>query len=371
VREYLLTLLIAAAITYLVIPVVRQWAIRAKAVAKVRDRDIHQSETPRWGGLGMWAGLAGTLLIVSELNLVGKSFTRELTGVFLAATFIVILGMLDDRFELDAITKLAGQSLAAGVLLIFGIQILWIPINGILILPSNIGQFLTVLVVVITINAVNFVDGLDGLAAGIVAISAAALFGFAYLLAVENGFPRAGAPSLVSAIMIGICCGFLPHNLYPARIFMGDSGSMLLGLMLAASSITLSSQVDVNAAFSESLIPALLPILLPFMVLAIPLLDFALAVIRRVRAGRSPFAPDKKHIHHKLMELGNSQQRATLVLYLWTAMLAIPAMASAFLPFWQAVLIGVALFLLSIFINKSKFDLTTKRVKVDFDDRRR
>lgn len=370
-REYLLTLLIAATITYLVIPLIRKNAMRAKAVAKVRERDIHQEETPRWGGVGMWLGFAATLAMVSELNLVGKSFTRELLGVFLAATFIVILGALDDRFELDAITKLAGQSLAAGVLLIFGVQILWIPVNGIVILPSNIGQFLTVVVVVITINAVNFVDGLDGLAAGIVAIAAAALFGFAYLLAVENGFPRAGAPSLVSAITIGICIGFLPHNLFPARIFMGDSGSMLLGLMLAASAVTLSSQIDVNAAFSESLVPALLPILLPFMVLAIPFLDFALAVIRRVRAGKSPFAPDKKHIHHKLMELGNSQQRTTVILYLWTAMLAIPAMASAFLPIWQAVIIGIALFLISILVNKSKFDLTTKRVKVEFDDERR
>ena len=366
-REYLLTLLIAAAITYLITPTIASLAVRAKAVAGVRERDVHTMTTPRWGGVGMWLAFAMTLLIVQQLNLVGRSFTRELIGVFLAATSVVILGALDDRFELDAITKLAGQSLAAGVLLYFGVQILWIPVNGIVILPANIGQFLTVLVVVICINAVNFVDGLDGLAAGIVAISAAALFGFAYLLAVENGFPRAGAPSLVSAIMIGLCIGFLPHNFFPARIFMGDSGSMLLGLMLAASAITLSSQVDVNAAFSESLVPALLPILLPFMVLAIPLLDFALAVLRRTRAGKSPFAPDKKHIHHKLMELGNSQARATVVLYLWTAMLAMPALASAFLPLWQAALIGVLLFLISFLVNKSKFDLTTKRVKVDFE----
>ncbi|MFM8841120.1 MAG: glycosyltransferase family 4 protein, partial [Actinomycetota bacterium] len=233
-REYLLTLLIAAAVTYVITPFIAKVAMRARAVASVRERDIHTVTTPRWGGLGMWLAFAATLLIVDNLNLVGKSFTREMMGVFLAATCVVILGALDDRFELDAITKLAGQSLAAGVLLLYGVQILWIPINGIVILPTNIGQFLTVLVVVICINAVNFVDGLDGLAAGIVAISAAALFGFAYLLAVENGFPRAGAPSLVSAIMIGLCLGFLPHNFYPARIFMGDSGSMLLGLMLAA-----------------------------------------------------------------------------------------------------------------------------------------
>jgi UDP-GlcNAc:undecaprenyl-phosphate GlcNAc-1-phosphate transferase len=366
VREYLLTLVIAAALTYLITPWIKKLALKARAVAKVRERDVHSESTPRWGGFAMWIAFAGTLLIVNNLNLVGKSFTRELLGVFLAATLLVFIGVLDDRYELDAITKLAGQSLAAGTLLFFGIQILWIPINGILILPTNIGQFLTVLVVVITINAVNFVDGLDGLASGIVAISAASLFGFAYLLAVVNEFPRAGAPSLVSAIAIGLCLGFLPHNFFPAKIFMGDSGSMLLGLMLAASAITLSSQIDVNAAFSESLIPALLPIFLPFMVLAIPLLDFLLAVVRRSRAGKSPFAPDKKHIHHKLMELGNSQQRATVVLYLWTAMLALPAMASAFLPLWQASLIGVALLIASILVNKSRLDFTTKRVKIDF-----
>lgn len=351
-REYSLTLLIAAALTYLLTPIVRKVALHLKAVASVRERDIHTEATPRWGGVAMWISMAATLVAVQNLNLVGKAYSRELLGIFLAGTFVLLIGVLDDRFELDAVTKLAGQGIAAGILLFFGIQILWLPIDGIIILPSNIGQLLTVVVVMVIINAVNFVDGLDGLATGIVAIAGASFFGFAYLLAVENGFSRAGAPSLVTAILIGLCIGFLPHNLYPARIFMGDSGSMFLGLLLAASAITLMGQIDANAVFEEEIGPAALPLVLPFAVLAVPLLDFAAAVLRRVRKGKSPFAPDKEHLHHKLMALGNSQQRTTVILYFATAMLAIPAMLSAFVPIWLALIAGVLLLVGAIAITK-------------------
>ena len=354
-REYLLTLLIAAVLTYMCTPLVRSLALRSKAVASVRERDIHTQETPRWGGVAMWLAMGATLVMVGSLNLVGKAYSQELLGIFLASTFVLLIGALDDRYELDAITKLAGQGLAAAILLIFGIQILWLPIDGIIVLPTNIGQLLTVVVVVVIINAVNFIDGLDGLATGIVGISAAAFFGFSYLLAVENGFSRAGAPSLVTAIVIGCCLGFLPHNTHPAKIFMGDSGSMFLGLLLAASAITLMGQIDANAVFAENIGPAALPLLLPFAVLAIPLLDLALAVLRRVKSGRSPFAPDQEHLHHKVMAWGNSQQRSAVILYLVTAMLALPAMLSAFIPLWAALLVGALLLLSAV--------ITTKREK--------
>ncbi|KRO45012.1 MAG: undecaprenyl/decaprenyl-phosphate alpha-N-acetylglucosaminyl 1-phosphate transferase [Candidatus Nanopelagicales bacterium] len=354
-REYFLTLLIAAVLTYMFTPLVRSLALRSSAVASVRERDIHTQVTPRWGGVAMWLAMGATLVMVSSLNLVGKAYSQELLGIFLAASFVLLIGALDDRYELDAVVKLAGQGLAAAILLIFGIQILWLPIDGIIVLPTNIGQLLTVVVVVVIINAVNFIDGLDGLATGIVGISAAAFFGFSYLLAVENGFSRAGAPSLVTAIVIGCCLGFLPHNAHPAKIFMGDSGSMFLGLLLAASAITLMGQIDANAVFAEKIGPAALPLLLPFAVLAIPLLDLALAVLRRVRSGRSPFAPDQEHLHHKLMAWGNSQQRSAVILYLVTAMLALPAMLSAFIPLWAALLVGVLLLLSAV--------LTTKREK--------
>ena len=351
-REYSLALLIAAALTYMLTPLIRNLAIKFHAVASVRERDIHQEATARWGGVAMWIAAGATLIAIHNLNLVGKAYGRELLGIFLAGSFVLLIGALDDRFELDAVTKLAGQGLAAGILLIFGIQLLWLPINGIIILPTNVGQFLTVLIVIVIINAVNFVDGLDGLATGIVSISAAAFFGFSYLLAIENGFSRAGAPSLISAVMIGICIGFLPHNMYPARIFMGDSGSMFLGLLLAASAITLTGQIDANAVFAEEIGPAALPLLLPFAVLAVPLLDFALAVLRRIRKGKSPFAPDKEHLHHKLMQLGNSQARTTVILYFITAMLAMPAMLSAFTSLWISFTLGGFLFVITIFIVK-------------------
>jgi len=341
VREYLLTMLLAASICYLVTPYVETYALRFGAIARIRERDIHTETTPRWGGVAMWFATSFTFVVVSHLPLVGKSFGREAQGIFLAGTFVVLLGMIDDRFELDALTKLAGQALAAGILLSFGVQLLWLPINGLITLPASIGQFLTVLVILVAINAVNFIDGMDGLASGIVAVAATAFFIFAYVLAVVYGFNRAGAPSTMSAVLIGVCLGFLPHNAYPAKIFMGDSGSMFLGLMLGASAITLTGQFDPNAISSESTGPTFLPLLLPFAVLAIPLVDFGSAVIRRVRAGRSPFAPDNEHLHHKLFKAGNSKLRTVIIMYLWTAAIAFPVTTWAFAPLWAAILVAV------------------------------
>jgi UDP-GlcNAc:undecaprenyl-phosphate GlcNAc-1-phosphate transferase len=351
-REYLVTLLISAALCYLITPIVRSQAIRFGAVAGIRARDIHSTPTARWGGVAMWAAMALTFLIVSNLPLVGKSIGHEAQGIFLAATSIVVLGMADDRFELDALTKLAGQVFTAGILLLYGIQILWLPINGVITLPPSIGQLLTVLIVLVVINAVNFIDGMDGLAAGVVAISGIAFFAFAYLLAVDYGFSRAGAPSLITAVLIGICLGFLPHNLSPAKIFMGDSGSMLLGLLLSVSAITLTGQVDPNAISAEKLGPTLLPLLLPFAVLAIPFLDLLLAVSRRVKAGKSPFAPDNLHLHHRLLSAGNSTGQTVLIVYLWTATIAFPVTVLAFAPWWIAVLTAAFFALLSAFVMK-------------------
>ena len=351
-REYLVTLLLSAALCYVITPQVRTWAIKFGAVGKIRSRDIHTTPPPRWGGLAMWISMALTFAMVNHLSLVGKSFGRESLGIFLAATLLVIIGLVDDRFELDALTKLAGQALAAGILLLFGIQVLWLPINGVITLPPSIGQLVTVLIVLITINAVNFIDGLDGLAAGIVAISGAAFFAFAYLLAVIYGFNRAGAPSLITAVIIGVCIGFLPHNAHPAKIFMGDSGSMLLGLLLAAASITLTGQVDPNAISAEKLGPTLLPLLLPLAVLAIPLADLVLAVLRRLKAGKSPFAPDKEHLHHRLMSAGNSQLKTAISMYFWTATIAFPVSISAFAPIWVAVLLALAMATFTILLSK-------------------
>jgi UDP-GlcNAc:undecaprenyl-phosphate GlcNAc-1-phosphate transferase len=358
-REYLVTVLLAAIITYLITPLVRDLAIKFGAVTAIRARDVHIAPTPRWGGLAMWLAMALTLVIANYLPLVHKSFGQDATGIFLSGSFILFLGLLDDRFDLDPITKFAGQALAAGILLIYGVQILWLPINGITTLPTNIGQLITVLFVMVVINAINFIDGLDGLATGIVMICAASFFAFSYLLAVINGLNRAGAPSLITAVVIGLCLGFLPHNFHPAQIFMGDSGAMFLGLLISASAITLTGQVDASAITEENGGTALLPLLLPFTVLAIPLIDFVMAIIRRVKAGRSPFTADREHLHHRIMRMGVSQQRTTVILYLWTAMFAIPTVTAAFVPIWIALTCGVLIFLISIFVIKSNKKLIT------------
>ena len=347
-REYLLTIALAASLCYLITPFIKSLAMKAGAFINVRSRDTHTVVTPRWGGIGMWISMSVTFMVVNHLPLVAKSFGREATGIFIAGTFIMILGALDDMYDLDSITKFAGQAVAGGILLLHGVQILWLPINGIYILPPSIGQLLTIFFVMVVINAVNFVDGLDGLATGIVAICAMAFFAFSYLLAVVNGLNRAGAPSLITAVIIGICIGFLPHNYHPARIFMGDSGAMFLGLLLSAAAITLTGQIDLNAITSAGSDTALLPLLLPFSVLAIPFIDLGMAIIRRLRAGRSPFAADKEHLHHKLLSMGNSHRRTSAILYSWTAMFAFPTVVAAFAPLWVSLAVGLLILIFSL-----------------------
>jgi UDP-GlcNAc:undecaprenyl-phosphate GlcNAc-1-phosphate transferase len=333
-REYLLCLAVAAAVTYLGTPLARRFALRWGAMAEVRDRDVHSRPIPRLGGLAMFAGLLAAFLVASQLPRMSSVFdsSREPIGLLSACVILVALGMVDDKWGLDAPTKFAGQALAAAVMSLQGVSILWLPINGTLQLDPLTSTLLTILVVVVAVNAINFVDGLDGLAAGIVGIGALAFFAYCYLLSVENGFTRATLATLICACLAGMCAGFLPHNLYPAKVFMGDTGSMLIGLLLAASVITLSGQLDPSALGTAVLLPALLPILLPVAVLAVPLIDLVLAVVRRTRAHRSPFAPDKQHMHHRLLEMGHSQRRAVLLMYGWSAVIAFTGVSLAFVP---------------------------------------
>jgi UDP-GlcNAc:undecaprenyl-phosphate GlcNAc-1-phosphate transferase len=344
VREYGLSLLVAAALTFLVLPVVRVVALHAGAVAGVRDRDVHDHAIPRWGGLGMFLGLLAGMVLASKLPMMRSVFegsassSQEAMALLSGATVIVLLGLADDRWELDAPTKLAGQVLAASLMALQGISLLWLPIGGVLVLDPTTSVLLTVLIVLVSVNAINFIDGLDGLAASITAVVSAAFFVYAYLLSVEFGVERATLSALISALLVGTCVGFLGHNWFPARLFMGDTGSMLIGYLMAASVITLTGKVDPNALEGTTLLPALLPLLVPLAVLAVPLIDLGLAVVRRTRAGRSPFAPDKQHLHHRLLEMGHSQRRAVLLLTGWAALIAFSAVLLAFVPIGWALL---------------------------------
>jgi UDP-GlcNAc:undecaprenyl-phosphate GlcNAc-1-phosphate transferase len=345
VREYLLVLAVAAAVTYLLTPVARRIAVGTGAMAAVRDRDVHAIPTPRLGGIAMYGGIAAAVLVASKLPKLHSTFvdSSDTKAVLLAGGLVCVLGIIDDRFNLDPLTKLAGQILAAGVLVLEGVQLLWIPEpNGNTLIPGQqLGALATVLVVVIIINAVNFIDGLDGLASGVVGIAAIALFAYSYSLAVTKGIDRANPPTLITAVLVGACVGFLPHNFNPARIFMGDSGSMVLGLLLSASVISLTGQLDPGAVQSLELFPTALPLLLPLLVLLVPVLDFVLAIVRRSVRGRSPFAPDKNHLHHRLLEIGHSQTRAVLLMYFWAALIAF-SVVSVSLAHGPLLLVGLA-----------------------------
>jgi len=333
-KEYGLTVLIAAAVTYLLTPLVRRFAIAVGALHAARDRDVHTEPTPLLGGFAIYGGLAAGLLVASRLGHLGTVFqgTRVASGLLAAGGVVVLIGFVDDRWGMSVLTKLAGQ-VAAGVILVWsGAVVAWLPLpgQGTLSLTSDQQTALTILVVVVTINAVNFIDGLDGLAAGIVGIGAAAFFFFYYTLTKRLGLDSQTDPALASAVLAGVCLGFLPHNFYPARIFMGDTGSMLLGLLLAYAPISSLASLDPRTLTAPgsygggtvNRFPEILPLLVPAAILLIPYADLLLAVFRRTRAGLSPFAADKKHLQHRLLAIGHSHRASVMIMYLWAALFA-------------------------------------------------
>ncbi|WP_341242300.1 MraY family glycosyltransferase [uncultured Nocardioides sp.] len=354
-REYILVFLVAASVTYLLTVIAREIALRTGAVARVRDRDVHAEPIPYLGGLAMLGGLVAAYLVARELpflSLSGPFVFRDAGVVIVAGALICAVGVLDDLFELDALTKLGGQLLAAGFLVAFGVQFYFFtgPDGQVFSLDPAQRALLTGFLVVATINAVNFVDGLDGLAAGVVGVGALAFFLFCYQLTSLNNTSRATTAALLAVALAGACVGFLPHNFNPARLFMGDSGSMLIGLVLSASAVTLTGQFagselsQGGAGSQASLAPTLLPLLLPITILVVPLLDLVLAVVRRTRAGRSPFAPDKQHLHHRLLEIGHSQRRAVLIMWMWAALVAFGTVLASLYsgPWVVAALVGGA-----------------------------
>jgi UDP-GlcNAc:undecaprenyl-phosphate GlcNAc-1-phosphate transferase len=341
VRVYLLVLLVAAAVTFVLTPAVRRLARATGAMTPVRARDVHTVPTPRLGGLAMLGGFAAAMVVASQVPFLEEVFAGPQPWAILAgATAVCLLGAADDVWELDWMTKLAGQVLAALLIAWQGIQLITFPVAGVTIGSARLSLVATVLVVVVAINAVNFVDGLDGLAAGMTGIGALAFFVYTYVLTrAQTPGDYSNLAAVVVVAVVGVCVGFLPHNFSPARIFMGDSGSMVLGLTVAAAGITVTGQIDPADFSAGQVFPAFLPILLPVAVMLLPLLDMALAVLRRLRAGQSPFQADRLHLHHRLLALGHSQRRAVLVMYLWTTVFAFSAAAFAIFPA-RAVLVG-------------------------------
>lgn len=354
-KIYLLILLIATAITYLCVPVVRRMARHSGALTPVRDRDVHTIPTPRLGGVAMWIGMVSSFLVASRIPYLSGLFGSgsAIWAVAAGGGAVCLLGVIDDIWDLDWRTKLIGQILAAWLMAWMGIQLVTFPLAGLVIGSSRLSLFVTILIVVVAINAVNFVDGLDGLASGTIAIGSAAFLFYAYGLAREaSADDYSSAACVIAAAVVGICLGFLPHNYHPASIFMGDSGAMLLGTVLSGAGILVTGQIDLATVKSAHALPAFLPLVLPIAILMLPLTDMAMAVVRRVKAGHSPFHADRMHVHHRLLRLGDgSQPRAVLTAYLWSAVVAFTAAAFVYFPPMATWAVGSVAIVLAMVIT--------------------
>ena len=341
-REYALVLLVTAAVTYLLTPLVRRVAVATRAMHEPRARDTHTKPTPLLGGLAMYGGLVAGLVIASRLSFLQDPFetagSRSEAGLLLAGGLVVVIGFVDDRWGLSAISKLAGQVAAAGVLVWSGQALPWLPTPSghLFSLEPDLSVTLTILVIVVTINAINFIDGLDGLAAGIVAVAALSFLVYSYTLNRTIGTTSQSLPAVASALLAGMCIGFLPHNFYPARIFMGDIGAMLLGLLLAYGPISSIDSLDpallTNYVHTHTLdrFPTFLPLLVPAAIFVIPYADLMFAVIRRTRAGKPLMAADRQHLHHRLLNIGHSYRQSVLIMYLWAALFSVTVVSLSF-----------------------------------------
>src|SRR6266704_2607604 len=352
---YILVAGTAAVLAYVLTPVVRWIAVRYDAVDRPGGRKVHAIATPTLGGLAMFLGFMGALALSSRLfhQLFASS---EAAGVAIGASLMTAIGIVDDIKGLTAPAKLAAQIFAASIMTLAGVQVLyfWVPSFGtpepgtIISLSPDLGVPLTVLLVVITVNAVNL---LDGLAAGLVGIGALAYFIYSYRTG-NGGLIEEFTPApLISALLFGVCVGFLPHNFNPARIFMGDSGAMLLGTLLSGATITgIGRTTQPQAADQFAL---LIPVAIPILVLALPFIDTLFAVGRRMRAGKGIMTADKNHLHHRLLEMGHSHRKAVLILYAWSALLAGSAVALSFigatrvLPYFLTVVVAGVIGLLA------------------------
>lgn len=325
--KMLLGLLLAGGITLAATPWVRRQAFRWGAVDRPNARKVHKGVMPRLGGLAVYAGFVTAVLVTIQP-------TRSLYGLLLGMTLIMLLGALDDIRGLSPRVKLAGQVAAALVLLPLGVQVYFVtnPFNGHIVDLGWLGIPITIFWVVAVTNAVNLIDGLDGLAGGVSCIAALtmAVVGWTQW----QVFGAAGQREIIMlALMLAAALlGFLRYNFHPAKIFLGDSGSMLLGYTLAVMAI-MGLTKSVTAV----------SVLVPLVILGIPLLDTFFAVLRRYHRHRPIFQPDKEHLHHQLLALGLSHRQAVLVIYGISALLGASAVVLNLVATDQALALLVVL----------------------------
>jgi UDP-GlcNAc:undecaprenyl-phosphate/decaprenyl-phosphate GlcNAc-1-phosphate transferase len=338
--------LVAAIVTVLADRPARRLSLAIGYSAVPDERKVHQTVTPYGGGgamlVGLCCGLVAALLVPSLRGVLTSS--HEAFGVLLAAGVIFAVGVVDDFREMSAPAKVAGQLLAASILYFSGATMyqLKLPFAGFVVLGPSILPIITAVWVVALCNAINLIDGLDGLAGGIVAIASGTLCVYGLRLETLGLLPTTNIGPLIAATTCGICVGFLRDNFHPAKLFMGDAGALMLGLLMSASTMVIGGRTPPASGVTFFFFA---PLLIPVFILGVPLIDAAWAFVRRTASGQGFDTPDKNHIHHRLMRLGHGHRRTVVILWAWTALLCgfvlVPLFdnqANVFIPLGVAVL---------------------------------
>jgi UDP-GlcNAc:undecaprenyl-phosphate GlcNAc-1-phosphate transferase len=344
---YIVAFAVSLVLVLIFTPLARRLAVWLGAVDMPHDRKVHENPTPSLGGAAILLSVIISLLLCKVLvsyssalaepqGMVDALSSYQLLGIILAATFIAVMGAVDDMRHLSPWMKLAGQVMGALVLVSFGVEVsnIALPRGNVIDLTASpiLSILLTIVWMVAFTNIINLIDGLDGLAAGIAFISAAAFFFYGSRV---GGDPNTLQAMVISAAVGGACLGFLRYNFHPASIFMGDSGAQFLGFILGA--------ISIQGILKRTAVATLFT---PIIILAVPIIDTGLAILRRARKGRPFHYADKEHIHHRLLYIGHTQRQAVLIIYLWTAVLTGIALSLEFVASKTVVLIILAVGLL-------------------------
>ena len=348
-KVYLAIVAITALISFALTPMARMLGVRGRVYTPSRKRDMHREPIPKLGGAAMAIAVIIVMGAASIVPFLSGIYQAPMLGILLAIVVVLVMGVADDLWDLHWIIKFAGQVIAAGIVAAAGIRVEAMPVGWIHV-DNEIAQIvITIFVIVLTINAFNFIDGLDGLAAGVAVIGGSAFFIYSYILTrTINAYDYSNLATLLTALLIGACLGFLPFNFQPARIFMGEVGAQLIGLLMATAAVAVTADLGALEGFRFRNIPAYMPILLPLAVMLLPLLDLLLAVLRRTARRSSPFTADRGHIHHKLVDGGYTHRQAVLLLYLWTFVVGYGAVSLTYFP--SGIVIAVTLIAMGLLV---------------------
>jgi UDP-GlcNAc:undecaprenyl-phosphate GlcNAc-1-phosphate transferase len=356
---HLVVLTVTAVTTLVLTPAVRWMAIRRGDLVAPDERRVHERPTAALGGVAMWAGVLAGLGTAAAFDTFRPVFDTPTIpmGVLAAATVAFAVGWLDELRKVhgngvSAPAKTAGLVLAGSILTMAGVSTVFfrVPFLGIFSLSPDLSAFVTVCWVVGMANALNLIDGLDGLAAGITAIAAGSFLIYGLRLDEVGVLADGNIGPLLAVVVLGACVGFLPWNVHPARIFMGDCGALLLGVLMAASTMSVGGSTD--ASYSGQSFFFLAPLFIPLIILGVPILDTVFAIVRRAARRSGMATADKDHLHHRLLNLGHGHRRAVLILWAWTALLSgsvlIPALTNRGDALVPLAIVGLALALFTI-----------------------